>query len=375
MPKVSIITRTKDRPLLLERAIKSVLSQSFEDWEHIIIDSNQNFSEKFDELIQKYSKEYQNRLKIIKNIDNIPLDPSMNIGLKNASGEYIVFHDDDDSWEIDFLKKTTTFLEKNPDFGGVVTDINYHLEEISDTDIITHQKYVATSLKSMTIFNIFSKNLYHFPISFLFRKKCSDKVGFLNPNLLKFGDREFLLRFLKNSPIATMSESLANYHARPYNQNVYANSTLASDTYQDNAYWEAKVIKELFWHNFDLWVFYNFIEFIRPYLEQKSIKKTLKKCAGQKIVLYGAGIKTKQLLKNYRKEFRKLDILTILDQNLQKQGQYLEGYPISSPEKITQFNPDKIIITVANVSIVKSFIENLILENNMHCEVVEVLEE
>jgi glycosyltransferase involved in cell wall biosynthesis len=370
MPKVSIITRTKDRPLLLERAIESVLSQSFDDWEHLIIDSNLSCYEEFDKLIQKYSQQYQNRLKIVKNIDEIPLDPSMDIGLKNTDGEYLVFHDDDDSWEIDFLHKTVVFLDNNPDFGGVVTDINYYIEEILGDEIKVHQKYISKSLNPMTIFNIFLKRIYHCPISFLFRKKCSDKVGFFNKNLLKYGDREFFLRFLKKYKIATLSEPLANYHARPYNTQVYANSTLASDKYQDNSYWENKVKKELFRHNFDLWVYYHWIEFIRPYLEEKRIKSALKKCAGQKIALYGAGMRAEELLQNHKKEFEKLNIVAVFDQNIQKQGQSFAGNSILPPEKIAEIKPEKVLITVANVSMVKGFIEKLIIENHLDCEII-----
>lgn len=370
MPKVSIITRTKDRPLLLERAIESVLSQSFVNWEHLIIDSNQVCHQEFDELLQKYSEHYKNRLKIVKNIDDIPLDPSMNIGLKNADGDYLVFHDDDDSWEVDFLQKTVNYLDNNSDFGGVVTDINYHIEEIVGDEIKVHQKYPSESLSPMSIKNIFFTKNYHCPISFLFRKKCSDEVGFFNQNLLKYGDREFFLRFLKKYKVANLQEPLANYHARPYNQQVYANSTLASNQYQDNAYWEKNVVKELFKHNFDLWIYYHWIEFIKPYLEQKVIKKILKRCVGQKVALYGAGIRAEELLKNYKKEFKSLTIAAVFDQNTQKQGQFFSGNVILPPEKISEVQPEKIIITVANVSMVKCFIEKLIAENNLDCEVI-----
>ena len=104
-------------------------------------------------------------------------------------------------------------------------------------------------------------------------------------------------------------------------------------------------------------------EFIRPHFEKKSIKAALKKCAGQKIALYGAGIRAEELLKNHKKEFKNLNICAVFDQNIQKQGKYFAGNLILAPEQISEINPDKIIITVANISMVQAFIEILIAEN------------
>jgi len=372
MAKVSIITRTKDRPLLLERAMQSVISQSFEDWEHIIVNNNENNDEHLNFLIEKYSSQYKNRLKPIKNLTNIDFDPSINIGITAANGKYITIHDDDDSWQEGFLQKTVEFLDKNPKFGAVETYLNYFIEEICENKVKIHQSYPYEGLSKISLYNMFFLKKYPSTISTLFRKKCIDKIGKFNAELLNSGDREFALRFAKKYKMAIIKEYLANCHIRPYSSNAqaYSNCTLGNTTYKDNGIWEKKLQEELFKHNFDLWLYYHFVEFIRPFLEKKTVQTALSKCQGQKIALYGAGIRANTLLKNHKKEFEKLDIIAIFDQSTQKHGTSLEKISILPPGKITEIKPDKIILTVANTSMVKAFIEKLIAENNLQCEIV-----
>lgn len=374
MPKVSIITRTKDRPILLERAINSVLEQTFQDWEHIIVDNNDLLQKEFEELLEKYQNKYNGRLKIIKAPNPLPENYGMeelsNIGLKNATGEYFVIHDDDDSWQNDFLNTAINELENNPQLGGICTQLNYFIEEIKDNKINVLYSYPYKGVRGCSYFDIFFSRTYPAPIATVFRVDISKQLGYFNPKMLKAGDKEFILRFIKKAPIKVINKNLANYHARPYGGNAYANSTLGNNDYEDNLYWEKRVVEELFKHNFDLWCFYHLVELIRPFLEKCKIKKALQKCENKKVMLYGAGIRATELMKNYKKEFSKLNILGIFDQNKQKHGTKFCGYNIFPPEKINEYKPEKIILTVANSSMVEGFLHALVKKNNLDCEIV-----
>jgi len=89
-PLISVITATYNRAHLLPRAINSVLSQSFQDFELIIV--NNASSDNTDEVVQSFTDP---RIVYKKNIHNKPLE-AKNIGLDAARGDYVVFLDDDD---------------------------------------------------------------------------------------------------------------------------------------------------------------------------------------------------------------------------------------------------------------------------------------
>ena len=95
MPKVSIIIPTYNRANLLPRAIKSVLSQTFKDFELIVI--NDGSTDNTEEVIKKFQKKDE-RIKYILHKDNKGEAAARNTGIRIAKGEYIASHDSDDEW-------------------------------------------------------------------------------------------------------------------------------------------------------------------------------------------------------------------------------------------------------------------------------------
>jgi glycosyltransferase involved in cell wall biosynthesis len=97
MKKVSVIMPTYNRCDFICRAINSVLNQTYSNFEIIVIDDNgENSSVRKEmiEIMQKY--QLDSRVKYIKNSKNMGGALARNIGIKEASGEYITFLDDDD---------------------------------------------------------------------------------------------------------------------------------------------------------------------------------------------------------------------------------------------------------------------------------------
>ncbi len=129
MPKVSIVMPTYNRAGLLERAIKSILSQSLEEWELIVInDASTDDTRAFlDDLAKKDA-----RVRPVHNEKNNYPDISKNLnrGLELARGKYIARLDDDDYWcDDDKLKKQAIFLDFHPNCvvvggGTIVIDGN-----------------------------------------------------------------------------------------------------------------------------------------------------------------------------------------------------------------------------------------------------------
>lgn len=110
-PKISVILTCHDRPHMVRRAIDHIINQSFQDFELIIVDDCSKDSLKFEEL------EFGTLdFKVIRNETNIGANKSRLKGLQISRGEYVCFHDDDDYWMADKLKRQYNFLEKNPQY-------------------------------------------------------------------------------------------------------------------------------------------------------------------------------------------------------------------------------------------------------------------
>src|SRR5262245_30610588 len=119
---VTIITRTKDRPLLLERAIGSVLAQGFTDFEHVIVNDGGR-PEAVDALVAKRSTAYAGRVRVIHRTESGGMESATNAGLSASTSRFVALLDDDDTWEPRFLDATIGFLlgPKPASVRGVVT--------------------------------------------------------------------------------------------------------------------------------------------------------------------------------------------------------------------------------------------------------------
>tara|TARA_B100000579_G_C22741628_1_gene809406 strand:- start:268 stop:981 length:714 start_codon:yes stop_codon:yes gene_type:complete len=94
----------------VEQSIDSVLNQSYQDLELIIIYDDENKEDlKFLKQIEKKNK----KIKIIENTKNLGAGLSRNIGIKYSNGQVVCFIDSDDIWFKDKLSKQIHFMEKN----------------------------------------------------------------------------------------------------------------------------------------------------------------------------------------------------------------------------------------------------------------------
>lgn len=110
-PKISLIMSVYNGEDYLEEAIDSVLSQSFTDWELIII--NDCSTDKTPEILSKYQA-LDERVKVHTNEVNLRLPSSLNKALSLAKGKYIARMDADDICLVDRLEKQFAFMEANP---------------------------------------------------------------------------------------------------------------------------------------------------------------------------------------------------------------------------------------------------------------------
>lgn len=115
-PRVSVLTPIYNtNPMHLKECIESILSQTFQDFEFIILNDSPDNVE-LDELVKSYDDK---RIVYLKNEKNIGITKSRNKLLDLAKGEYIAIFDHDDISLPQRLEKEVAFLDANPNVGVV----------------------------------------------------------------------------------------------------------------------------------------------------------------------------------------------------------------------------------------------------------------
>ena len=105
-PRVSVVIRTHDRPLLLARAVRSVLAQDFTDYEIIVVDdgSKRAAHAAIADLLEP-------RIRIVRHAANRGPVEAGNTGIAHAAGAYTAFLDDDDEWLPHKLRRQVAVLD------------------------------------------------------------------------------------------------------------------------------------------------------------------------------------------------------------------------------------------------------------------------
>lgn len=104
---VSIVMPSYNTGPFIEESIKSVIGQTYQDWELLIVDDCS--TDHTDEVIEAYLSDI--RIKYLKNEKNSGAAVSRNKALKEAKGKWIAFLDSDDLWMNDKLEKQVSFME------------------------------------------------------------------------------------------------------------------------------------------------------------------------------------------------------------------------------------------------------------------------
>ena len=110
MPKVSVVISTHNRCEMLKRAIDSVLKQTFQDFEIIVVDDG---NESAEEVVKSFSDPRTRYLR--HEIPHRGGPTARNTGIKSSRGEFVAFLDDDDEWLPLKLELQVRALDENPE--------------------------------------------------------------------------------------------------------------------------------------------------------------------------------------------------------------------------------------------------------------------
>ena len=116
MAKVSVIITSYNYEKYIRETINSVLNQTINDWELIIIDDNS--TDNSIDIIMEFANK-DTRIQVIRNCENLGLKESIKTALLAATGKWIAFLESDDLWEKDYLEKKLAIANKYPDVGFI----------------------------------------------------------------------------------------------------------------------------------------------------------------------------------------------------------------------------------------------------------------
>ena len=197
---------------------------------HIVVNDGGD-KEVLESGLGNYLRSYQGRLQLIHNGRSLGVTPALNAGMIAAHSDYVITHDDDDSWELEFLEKAIGALKLQkqllPNTRGIMSHTTAIHEYICDEEVIEKYRYSFNGwVKTVALTQLSACNFIP-PISFLFERGVFAEIGHFNEALPAAEDWEFYLRFLSKFDIAVLPEHLANYHVRAASTNLYGNTVVA----------------------------------------------------------------------------------------------------------------------------------------------------
>jgi len=212
-PEVSVVIPTFNRSNYVRLAIQSVLDQTFEDFEIIVVDdaSTDNTAE----VIEKFDDE---RIRTIHHRRNQGGSAARNTGIRCSKGEFIAFLDDDDLWMKNKLERQLDLIYKSNGTSIVYTHVklvNENGETIS---------FYMPSFRGNILLILLKKNYVGSCSSVLVRKECFSKVGLFDENLQAAQDYDMWIRLAKHYEFDYVNGPLAIYriHQRRITSNPYA---------------------------------------------------------------------------------------------------------------------------------------------------------
>jgi glycosyltransferase involved in cell wall biosynthesis len=231
-PRLAVVTRTRDRPLLLGRAIASVAGQQCSDLIHVIVNDGGSPDAVTEALAR--TPHDPRTIRRVDRAESHGMEAASNLGIRSHDSDYICIHDDDDSWDPSFLAEMLAHieaLERGPGQPRVhaVTCQSNHISERIEADGV---RILATKPYNHNVQHLHIQDLAAWnqfpPIGLIFSREIYERVGGFDESLPVLGDWDFNLRVILEEEIHVLPRPLANYHHRVEDsQSPYGNSVVA----------------------------------------------------------------------------------------------------------------------------------------------------
>ncbi|MDX1949056.1 MAG: glycosyltransferase [Rickettsiales bacterium] len=270
MPKISVILTSYNHAAYIAETIKSILNQTFKDFELIILE---NISD--DNSVDIIKSFNDDRIKFIQNPVNMGMVLSVNKGISLAKGKYIAHISSDDIWLPTKLEKQIKYLDENPNCGACFTKVLVINEEgVASKSVQNYQRVFDNASNKNNIewlkffFNIGNSLCYP---SALVRAECYKNLGAFDARYQIALDVDMWIRICTKYEIQIIDEILTKFRS---GSNSTSSSSFSSDIFSyesENIYYQ--------YLDFENSLFSKIFEIDLPNLSRKDKAKILiEKC-------------------------------------------------------------------------------------------------
>jgi len=220
-PLVSIIVNCFNGEKYLEKALQSILDQTYQNWEVILWDNKSSDNSK--KIFLDYKEK---RFKYFFSGDHTPLYKARNQAIEASKGEIVAFLDTDDWWDKNKLQKQVVFF--NDDSVGLVySNCNLFYEDIKKVKLFKKKK-LNSGYITKQLFKSYDVGI----LTILIRRSAYNSILGFNNKYNIIGDFDIVIRLSSNWKFECIQEPLAYY--RIHSQNFSSNSgSLEIDELED----------------------------------------------------------------------------------------------------------------------------------------------
>jgi glycosyltransferase involved in cell wall biosynthesis len=203
MPKVSVIIPTYNRSESLPRALTSVLHQTFQDLEIVVVDDAS--TDDTARVVQSFG---DGRIRYIRHDTNKKEAETRNTGVRNSRGDYIAFIDDDDEWLPEKLELQVNLLDSSPPIVGAVYTGFVRIDSATGKPL---SEWIST--KRGNIFHdMLSQNWVGTPSTVVLKRACFDAAGLFDPTIVFGPDYDMWLRISQKYQFDCIRRPLVKYY-------------------------------------------------------------------------------------------------------------------------------------------------------------------
>jgi len=268
IPRVSVILPNYNYAKYLDERIQSLLNQTFQDFELIILDDNS--TDNSIEVINKYA--FNEKIKTFFYKENSGLTyKRWNDGADLSRGEYLLFAGADDVCDKTMLEKLVSKLDNHPSAGLAFSqswEINSEGEKIRSlkvgTDFLDKKRWEADFVDDgkKECFYLLFQNTIPNASAVLIRRKCFFESGKFDESLLLLADWMLWVKILLKSDLAYVAEPLNYFRTHPANvrKSHAANGVYVEESYQilsqllGNIHIQKDTAERIFENRMKIWV-------------------------------------------------------------------------------------------------------------------------
>ncbi len=199
MSKVSVIIPAYNRAQALKKAIDSVLSQTYEDFELLVVDDGSTDNTR--KIVENCKKQVRYIFQ-----QNQGVSSARNLGIYSTSGEYVAFLDSDDLWLPEKLEQQVAVMSQQPDLHLCHTEEIWIRRGVRVNPKKKHKKYSGHIFLYCLPLCVIS------PSSVMIRRELFHKVGYFDENLPACEDYDLWLRITKDYPVHFIETPLLIKH-------------------------------------------------------------------------------------------------------------------------------------------------------------------